>query len=393
MSTRVLVTGATGFIAGHVIVELLDHGYAVRGTVRNPRDTRKYAHLAEYASRIGGELTFVGADLDRDAGWADAVADCDHVLHVASPFPSTPPDDARKLIRPAVDGTLRVLRACAAADRVRRVVVTSSIVAIAHGHDDDAPRTEADWTVVERSPAYPQSKTLAERAAWDFIATLPADRGLELVVVNPGMVLGPMLSPETSTSHEPVRRLLGGRTPGVPRVGWAMVDVRDLAVAHRLAMEVPGAAGNRYICAGEHVWMQEMAEVLAAEFGPHGFRVPTRGLPDRLVRGVALVDPGLRLTVPTLGRVERLSADKARRELGWTMRPVRETLRDTADSLLRHGVVAMPKARAAAGAAPVVAALTHCRDTAHRPWTLFGERFRHSRSGSIPGPSAGRQVP
>lgn len=346
MSTRILVTGATGFVAGHVIVELLDRGYAVRGTVRDPRDTRKYAHLAEYASRIGGDLAFVAADLARDEGWADAVADCDHVLHIASPFPSTPPNDARELIRPAVDGTLRVLRACAAADRVRRVVVTSSIVAIAYGHDDDALRTEADWTIVERSPAYPQSKTLAERAAWDFVATLPPERGLELVVVNPGMVLGPLLSSATSTSHEPVRRLLGGEAPGVPRVGWAVVDVRDLAVAHRLALEVPEAAGNRYICAGEHVWMREMAEVLSEEFGPHGFRVSTRGLPDLLVRGVALVDRGLRLTVPTLGRVERLSADKARRELGWTMRPVRETLRDTADSLLRHGVVAMPKARA-----------------------------------------------
>ncbi|WP_328396523.1 SDR family oxidoreductase [Nocardia sp. NBC_00416] len=356
MSTRVLVTGATGFIAGHVIVELLDHGYAVRGTVRDLADSGKRAHLVEYAARVGGDLDFVAADLNRDAGWAAAVAGCTQVLHVASPFPATPPDDESELIRTAVDGTLRVLTACADSPAVRRVVLTSSTAAIAHGHHDDAVRTEADWTVIERSPAYQRSKTLAERAAWEFADALPVARELDLVVVNPGMVLGPLLSPETSTSHEPVRRLLAGAVPGLPRVGWSVVDVRDLAVAHRLAMENPRAAGNRYICAGEHVWMRDMAELLAAEFGPRGFRIATRGLPDRLVRLVAVFDRGLRLTVPALGRVERVSADRARRELGWTMRPVRETVRDTADSLLRQRIVAPPRRASAPGGRAVSAA-------------------------------------
>lgn len=344
MSTRVLVTGATGFVAGHVIVELLGHGYAVRATVRDMADSAGWAHLAGYAARNGAELEFVAANLDRDTGWAEAVAGCAYVLHVASPFPSTPPDDDDELVGTAVEGTSRVLRACADAPEVRRVVVTSSIAAIAYGHRDDAVRTETDWTVVERSPAYQRSKTLAERAAWDFVAALPAGRGLELVVVNPGMVLGPLLSSRTSTSHEPIRRLLAGADPGSPRVGWALVDVRDLAVAHRLAMEKPQAAGNRYICAGEHVWMGDMAQVLAAEYGPRGIRIPTRTLPDLLVRMVALADRGLRLTVPTLGRVERLSADRAYRELGWTMRPVSDTIRDTAESLVRQGIV-VPRRR------------------------------------------------
>lgn len=342
MNTRVLVTGATGFVAGHVIVELLAHGYAVRATVRDLADTRKRAHLADLAARSGADLEFVAADLTGDAGWAAAVSGCAKVLHVASPFPAAPPADEKELIRTAVDGTLRVLRACAADPGVERVVVTSSLAAVAHGHRDNAVRTEADWTVVERSPAYQRSKTLAERAAWEFAAGLPAARGFELVVVNPGMVLGPLLSPETSTSHEPVRRLLSGATPGVPRVGWSVVDVRDLAVAHRLALEKPQAAGKRFLCAGPHLWMGEMAEILAAEFGPRGFRVPTRPLPGWLVRGVALFDRSLRLTVPTLGRVERVSAERAHRELGWSMRPVEETLRDTAESLLRQGVVAQP---------------------------------------------------
>ncbi|MFE7799619.1 SDR family oxidoreductase [Nocardia sp. NPDC057440] len=347
MGTQVLVTGATGFVAGHCIAELLEHGYAVRATVRDLADTGKRAHLVALADRIGGELAFVEADLDDDSGWAAAISGCAYVMHVASPFPAAPPDDEQELITTAVQGTLRVLRACAASDAVRRVVLTSSIAAVAHGHDDpETVRTEADWSVVERSAAYQKSKTLAERAAWEFIGELPAERGLELVVVNPGMVLGPLLSTALSTSIVPVQWLLGRSVPGSPRVGWSVVDVRDLAVAHRLAMELPQAAGSRYICAGRHVWMREMAAILAAEFGPRGFRVPTRGIPDLLVRAMAVFDKSVRLAVPTLGRPERLSADKAHRELGWRMRPVRETLLDTAQSLIEHGVVATPRGSA-----------------------------------------------
>ncbi|MFI9408385.1 SDR family oxidoreductase [Nocardia gamkensis] len=351
MRTRVTVTGATGFVAGHVIAELLEHDYAVRATIRDLAGAGKRAHLVELARRTGGELEFAQADLNGDAGWAAAVAGSVGVLHVASPFPATPPDDERELVDTAVEGTLRVLRACAAAGTVRRVVLTSSIAAIAYGHTDDALRTEADWTVVERSPAYQKSKTLAERAAWDFVAQLPAAERFELVVVNPGMVLGPLLSAATSTSHEPVRRLLAGDVPGTPRVGWAPVDVRDLAAAHRLALETPAAAGNRYICAGEHLWMGDMARILAEEYGPRGFRVPTRRLPNWVVRCVALFDKGVRLTLPSLGRTESLSADKAVRELGWTMRPVRESVVDTAESLLQRGIVAAPRRGSATPAA------------------------------------------
>ncbi|WP_433685080.1 NAD-dependent epimerase/dehydratase family protein [Nocardia sp. CA-119907] len=342
MSSRVLVTGATGFVAGHVIAELLEHGYAVRGTVRDLGNTDKRAHLVALADRVGGALEFVAADLNNDSGWAAAVSGCEYVMHVASPFPSAPPSDERELIDTAVDGTLRVLRA-GTDGGVRRVVLTSSIVAVISGHATDAVRTEADWSVVERSAAYPKSKTLAERAAWDFAAA----SDLDLVVVNPGMVLGPLQSAATSTSHEPVRRLLARDAPGSPRVGWAVVDVRDLAVAHRLALEVPEAAGNRYICAGEHVWMAEMGRLLAEEFGPRGFRVPTRVVPDVVVRAIALFDKGIRLTLPTLGRTERLSSEKARSELGWSMRPVRETVLDTAESLLQHGIVRVPRGGAA----------------------------------------------
>ncbi|MGY0499690.1 NAD-dependent epimerase/dehydratase family protein [Nocardia sp. FBN12] len=350
MTTRVLVTGATGFVAGHCIAELLDHGYAVRATVRDLAAHTTRAHLTELARRTGGELEFVAASLDDDAGWAAAVADCDTVLHVASPFPATPPEHERELIEPAVGGTLRVLRAAAAAG-VRRVVLTSSVAAVAYGHDVDAVRTEDDWSVVDRIPAYQKSKTLAERAAWDFIENSPTTT--ELVVVNPGMILGPLLEARTSTSHEPVRRLLARDVPGSVNTGWTPVDVRDLAVAHRLAMEVPAAAGNRYICAAEPLWMGELAQRLARDYNPQGFRVPTRVLPNLLIRLVAVFDKGVRLTVPVLGRTEHVSADKARRELGWTMRPIEDTIRDTADSLIAFGIVTAPGRRATSSRAAV----------------------------------------
>ncbi|WP_054812477.1 SDR family oxidoreductase [Nocardia arizonensis] len=351
MSTRVLVTGATGFVAGHCIAELLEHGYAVRATVRDLGRTESRAHLTALARRLDAELDFVAADLERDAGWAEAVAGCAYVMHVASPFPAALPADENELITPAVEGTLRVLRAAAADPGVTRVVLTSSVAAIAYGHDVDDVRTEADWSVVDRIAPYQKSKTLAERAAWKFAENLPEGQSLELAVVNPGMVLGPVQSATvTSTSHEPIRRLLVRDAPGSPRTAWAPVDVRDLAVAHRLAMETPAAAGNRYICAGSPVWMGEMARTLAAEYNRRGFRVTTRVLPDWLIRAVALTDRGLRLVVPTLGRAESVSADKAKRELGWTMRPLEESILDTAESLIEHGVVPAPRNRKRVGA-------------------------------------------
>ncbi|HWM01375.1 MAG TPA: NAD-dependent epimerase/dehydratase family protein [Actinophytocola sp.] len=328
--SKVLVTGATGFLAGHCVAELLEHGHSVRGTVRSLADPARFAHL-------GPDVELVEADLRDDRGWAAAAAGCDAVLHVASPFPDTPPRDERELIGPAVDGTLRVLRAAAAAG-VRRVVLTSSIAAVSAGRrpGDDRVRTEADWSDVDRSPAYPKSKTLAERAAWRFVEEHPE---LELVTLNPGMILGPVRNASASTSVAVVRRLLNREMPAVPKLGFAMVDVRDLATAHRLAMENPAAAGNRYICAGENRWLPDLAAMLAEEFNPRGHRVPTGRLPYWLMWTIARFDRGLRLGLDFANRPERVDASKAVRELGWRMRPVRESLVDTAESLLAHGVV------------------------------------------------------
>jgi nucleoside-diphosphate-sugar epimerase len=259
---------------------------------------------------------------------------------VASPNPPGLPRDASEVIRPAVDGTLRVLRAAAASGTVRRVVLTSSTDAITHGHGraSTGARTEADWSAVDHAGPYQQSKVYAERAAWDFTR----DRALELVTINPGLVLGPLLHAERTTSIEVVRKLLAREIPATPRIGFAVVDARDVAVAHRLAMETPGAAGNRYICAGEHLWMGDIAAVLAAEFGPQGFRVPTRRLPYGLMWVIARFDKTIRLALNLVGVPQLVSAEKASQELGWTARPARESIVDTANSLLSYGVVNRP---------------------------------------------------
>jgi nucleoside-diphosphate-sugar epimerase len=279
----------------------------------------------------------VTADLSRDDGWAAAVEGCDYVMHVASPFPNETPKSEDDLIRPAVDGTLRVLRAAADAG-VKRVVLTSSIAAVSSGYRDEAVRTEADWSIVDRSAGYAKSKTLAERAAWDFAR----ESGLDLVVVNPGMVLGPLRTPTIGTSVRVVRRLLTRDVPASPKIGFALVDVRDVATAHRLALETPAASGNRYILAGESLWMRDIAAVLAEEFNPLGYRVPTGSLPTWLLRVMARFDSSVRPALDFVDRRELVSADKARRELGWTIRPVRDTILDTARSLIELGLVPAP---------------------------------------------------
>jgi nucleoside-diphosphate-sugar epimerase len=343
-SGPVLVTGASGFIAGHCVRELLEHGYAVRGTVRDLSAVDKIAHLRDMAARLGGSLAFVEAELGADRGWAEAVAGCTGVLHVASPNPPEVPKNEDELIRPAVDGTVRVLRACADSGTVRRAVLTSSIAAVVSGHDrgERTVRTEHDWSDPTRTTAYQKSKTLAERAAWDLVGSLPADRRFELVAVNPGLVFGPMPRAGAGTSVQVIVKLLNREVPGSPRIGFATVDVRDVAIAHRLALEVPHAAGNRYICAGDHLWMREIAEILAAEFNRRGYRVPTGGLPYWLMWTIARFDKAVRLALDYVDRPELVSAEKARRELGWSMRPVRDSIIETAYSLIEHRMVREP---------------------------------------------------
>ncbi|AQR72503.1 aldehyde reductase [Sphingomonas sp. LM7] len=341
--SKVLVTGGSGFVGSHVILQLLAAGHDVRTTVRSlAREAEVRATLAAAGTEAGDRLAFFAADLEKDEGWALAVAGCDYVHHVASPFPPAQPKDADELIRPAREGTLRVLRAARDAG-VKRVVVTSSFAAIGYGHGpQDAPYTEADWTDPD-GPAvqpYMKSKTLAERAAWDFIAR--EGNGLELAVVNPVGIFGPALNGDLSTSIFLVQSMLRGKMPGTPRLYLGVVDVRDVADLHLRAMTDPAAAGERFLAvAGEAVSFHQMATVLRERLGPVAAKVPKRELPDWLIRLLAIFNPLAREAVPRLGIKASASNDKARRVLGWTPRSNEEAIVASGESLIRLGLAGL----------------------------------------------------
>jgi nucleoside-diphosphate-sugar epimerase len=339
MST-VLVTGGSGFIGAHSILQLLAAGHRVRATVRDlKREGGVRAMLKEGGGGPDDRLSFVAADLESDAGWPEAVAGCEYVLHVASPFPANVPKDDDELIVPAREGALRVLRASRGAG-VKRVVLTSSFAAIGYGHEArTAPFTEKDWTNLNGPglTAYVKSKTLAERAAWDFIAREP---GLELSVVNPVAVLGPVLGPDYSSSLLLVQRLMDAAMPGCPRLSFGIVDVRDVADLHIRAMTHPAAKGERFLAvAGDFMFMRDIAQMLKDRLGAAAHRVPTRELPDWLVRIAAMFDPPVKQIVPELGKAKNATNEKARRVLGWAPRSNDEAIVAAAESLLRLGLL------------------------------------------------------
>ena len=332
----VLVTGASGFIAIHCIIQLLEQGYSVRGTLRSlQRESELRSTLAKFV-QADDRLTFVQADLLDDAGWAEAVRGCDFVLHVASPFPMEAPKNENDLIRPAKEGTLRVLRA-AAENGVKRVVLTSSVAAIAAGHPDSKTHfDESDWSLPD-SPTidpYPKSKTLAESAAWDFMKNLPQGHPLELAVINPGYVLGPLPDTHQRTSGELIQQLMGGKLPGLARVQFSAVDVRDVAAAHLAAMIIPEAAGQRFACVNEQFWLYQAAEILKKHFSARGYKIPTMILPSWLVRVVAIFLPAARAVVNTIDRETFIDSTLIRKTLQWKPRSLEQTLVDMAESMI-----------------------------------------------------------
>jgi nucleoside-diphosphate-sugar epimerase len=338
----VLVTGGSGFIGAHCILQLLNAGHRVRTTVRSlDREAGVRAMLkVGGAEPAGSALSFAAADLMSDAGWAEAAAGCAFVLHVASPFPLRVPKDEDELIIPAREGALRVLRAARDAG-VKRVVLTSSFAAIGYGQKiTDRPFTEENWTDPNGGDVTPyvKSKTLAERAAWEFLAH--EGGGLELAVVNPVGVFGPVLGPDFSTSIQIVRRLMDGSVPGCPRLSFGVVDVRDVADLHLRAMTNPAARGERFLAvAGDFMTMQEIARVLKARMGGAARKVPTRVLPDWVLRLAAVFDSSLAQIIPELGKFKNAKNEKAKRVLGWAPRSNEESIVATAESLLLLGLL------------------------------------------------------
>ena len=337
----VLVTGGSGYLGGWTVVGLLRQGYRVRTTVRSLG--KEVDIRAAMASQVDPEdrLSLVAADLLGDDGWDRAADGCDYVLHVASPM-GYGSSQGQDLVPPARDGTLRVLKAASKAG-VERVVVTSSVVAstpsIEPKDETPGPTDESVWTdpSATSTDMYARSKTLAERAAWEFIEQCPGRTTLTTIL--PGCILGPVMPKAIAGSVEIISRMLAGKIPALPRIGFAVVDTRDLVDLHIKAMLAPEAAGQRFVAAGDFLWMADMARLLREILGPRAGKVPTRGMPDFVVRLAALFNYEARLIAPNLGRRREFSSAKAGRLLGWDQRPARETVLDCARSVLDTGLI------------------------------------------------------
>ena len=336
---RVLVTGGSGFIAGHTILKLLAAGHSVHTTVRRLSTAGDLRATLNRNGAASGNVTFFAAELEDPAGWREAARDCDYVLHIASPFPSGTPRHEDELIKPAREGTLRVLRAARHAG-VKRVVLTSSFAAIGYGHKARIkPFTEDDWTDLS-APLQPyiRSKTMAEHAAWDFIEA--EGEGMELAVVNPTGVFGPILGPGLSSSVALIRAMLEGKMPTVPRIYFGAVDVRDVADLHIKAMTAPEAKGQRFLAiAGDCLSLYDVAKILHRRLGEAAVQAPRRQLPDFLVRLAALWNAKAREALPELGKVKHASSDKARTLLGFEPRPAEDAIMATAESLMAAGMI------------------------------------------------------
>ena len=328
MPQTVLVTGGTGFVGGWTIVELLRRGYQVRTTVRSLAKEDAVRRAVATQIDAGGQLSVAAADLNDDAGWDEAVAGCDHILHIASPMGA---DDGEAMIAAAREGTLRVLRAAVGAG-VDRVVMTSSTAACTPAKPLARAIDETDWTDPDQPDLanYRRSKVLAERAAWDFMA----GQKTRLTTLLPGAIFGPVLTQEQLGSVGIIKRLLEGQPPALPRLGFNIIDVRDLADLHIRAMEAPDAAGERFIALGEALWYGEVAATLKARLGERAAKVPTANMPDLVARGLALASPQMKALLPLLGRTQAFSTEKARRMLGFAPRPAADTVADCGASLL-----------------------------------------------------------
>jgi len=336
MAGTVLVTGGSGYIAGFLIRQLVENGWTVNTTVRN---LKREPEVRGWLNVDNTRLRFFAADLESDAGWADAMAGCSHVAHVASPFPLDVPKHADELVVPAREGALRALRFAKGAG-VRRFVLTSSMAAIAYGHGNGGGvYSEADWTNLDNPDVmpYPRSKTVAERAARDWAR---AEGGtMEFASINPAAVFGPLLSDDLSTSIELVKQLLEGKVPMCPDIGFGIIDVRDVADLHYRALTAPDIRDERYVCSGPFLKMIDVANILTANLGDKARKVPTRKMPDWLLKLFALVRPELKQLVAELGNVRGGDSSHAMQTLGWTMRTPEEAILATANSLIERGIV------------------------------------------------------
>jgi nucleoside-diphosphate-sugar epimerase len=338
-SDRVLLTGVSGFLGGHVALELLRQGFVVRGSVRSLSKADKVKKTLASHSADLTRLELVELDLLSDKGWERAVDGCRYVQHVASPFVLEQPKDKNELIRPAVEGTRRAVQAALGAG-VERVVLTSSVAAIVYGHEGRTSAfTEADWTNLEspRVTAYQESKTRAEQEAWRIAEGFGARE--RLAVINPGAILGPLLDEDPGTSAQLAVRLLDGSMPGTPKMTFSVIDVRDVAAAQVAAMTDPAAGGHRFILADREMSLLQMAEAIRTGLDRPGLRTPRFELPNWLVRLVALFDRQIRDNTVELGTVRAVNGDAGRGLIGRHTITGGDAIVATARSLFEQGLV------------------------------------------------------
>lgn len=339
MSETVLVTGGSGSIASWAIIELLKVGYNVRTTVRSlDKESAVRAQIAT-AVQAGDRLSFFAADLTSDEGWDAAVAGCEYVLHIAAPVGVEAPRDPNVLIEPTRDGALRLLRAACGA-QVKRVVMTSAIEACRPPMTSpDSVTDENLWTDTNdpQLGPYRLAKTLAEQAAWNFMATQTGPTTLTTIL--PSAVIGPVLTRENLHSIQLVQRMLSGGLPRLPRIGFCVVDIRDVVDLHIRAMTAPEAAGQRFIAANDWVWMADVAEFLRSALGERADKVPTKPMPDLVLRIVAMFNRPMKFVVPLLGRKHVFTSAKAEALLGWKPRSARTTIIESAESAIAVGAV------------------------------------------------------
>jgi len=336
MARTVLVTGGSGYIAGFIIRQLVAEGWNVRTTIRS---LAKEQQVRDILNVDNSKLTFFEADLTDDAGWAEAMEGCTHVAHLASPLPDASPKNENDLIVPARDGALRALRFAREAG-AKRVVMTSSMAAIADGVDrGEYTFSEKDWTDPEQPDIHPyvKSKTISERAARDWMDVNGGE--MEYCSINPGMVLGPILSPDFSTSLEALKKMLDGSLPGIPDLGFCVVDVRDVADLHVRALTAADMDGERFFAAGKFFRLHDIAMLLKEKLGDEARKVPTRKLPDWLMKAVSIWNPVARQAKSQLGKVHHADASHAKGKLGWQTRDEEETIVDTARSLIDNAIV------------------------------------------------------
>jgi nucleoside-diphosphate-sugar epimerase len=338
MTKKLLVTGASGFIASHCILELLNHGYIVKGTLRNIDRAEAMHDILIKHTKYDDNIEFIQADLTDSKCWDEAVKGCDGVLHIASPAPVKQPKFSDEIVRIARDGTLNVLNAAYKAN-IRRIVVTSSTAAVCERPNESSRIYSAeDWTdpSIPGIAPYPLSKTIAEKAAWEFVST---HKGIELSVINPAFVFGPALEIDYGSSLEILCRLLRGSYPLIPNLGFSIVDVRDVATLHRLVNESDDARGKRFLCSSGFRWLKEISDILRKHFPDFRKKLPSKKMPNFIFKLVSIFDSSTARFIPNLGIRKDFDTRPARELLGWAPRSPEDAIESGARSLIELGIV------------------------------------------------------